>query len=291
MTELNPQERFDQLLSFLKDPKNQTYKRSKNFSGIWSLSFPNLSLEDSIWLEGREHSAATVQDVQQEAVEIMESGMFRQGSLKGNRRTPDIPVTQLEKFILQVAAAVRLAKWHKASSPDFRFADFDRRPQLYDELKTICEDLERAYSKWVNYVLKHELISPDKLGFGKQNLEIIEGINQLQHEGRFDEIDPYIRNHSIRERVGHKLIKLMADSLYEAYRKEDEMSFDLVEELIRIFLANIPKAPNSLIAYHISKFINERSKDSLKDFPSLWQDTVRKQVEKEREHAFIILAT
>ena len=110
MESLTPQERFNQLLSFLKDPENRGYKRVENLHGIWSLSFPDLSLEDVVWLEERKHSAAILQDIREEAIEIMESEMFSQGCLKGNQRIPDIIIDRLDCFILKTAAAYKIAK-------------------------------------------------------------------------------------------------------------------------------------------------------------------------------------
>jgi hypothetical protein len=265
MTELDPQERFYQLLSFLKDP--QAYQHTTVF------------LELPIWLEGRQQDAGEVNDFLQEAIEIMESGMFRNGCLKGNQKTPDIPIKRIENFILQIAAAVHLANLHRANSPEFQFNDFDRRPRLYDELKKTCDDLGEAYKKWVGIVLKSKLITPDRLGFGKKNLEFIEKINQLQHEGKIKEIDPYIKNHPIRERVGHKLNKLMAESLSEAYKRE-EMSFSLTDELILIFAKHFSEAKEeqqiSLIATHITNLLKKYS--GKKERELLWHDAIRKRL-------------
>jgi len=277
MAEINPQERFNQLLAFLKDPQAHPH--------------PTRTIGDSVRLEGRRHSAGMVNDFRQEAIEIMESGMFRQGCLKGNRRTPDIPVKKLEYFVLQVAAAVHLAKLHRDKSPEFQSHDFDRRPRMFDELNEACSDLRIAYNKWATLVVKYELITPDELGLSKKNLEIIQTFKRLQDEGKIEEIDPYIESHrnQIRERVVHKLFKLIDDSLFKASKRE-EMSFDFVNELIRIFIVNIPQAPDNLIATHITNFINERREHTLKGLPSLWRDTVRKDVEKLRKQAFIIPA-
>ena len=56
MAEINPQERFNQLLAFLKDPQAHPH--------------PTRTIGDSVRLEGRRHSAGMVNDFRQEAIEI-----------------------------------------------------------------------------------------------------------------------------------------------------------------------------------------------------------------------------
>jgi hypothetical protein len=139
MAELTPQERFNKLNAFLKDPQNQTYVREENFHGIWSLFFPNLSLEDVVWLNGRKQSAAMVQEIRQEAIEIMESGMLsEEGGLKGNQKIKDIPIDRLESFILQMAVAYRIGKTSD------HFLDFDNRPKAVEEVLEENRELEIA---------------------------------------------------------------------------------------------------------------------------------------------------
>ena len=108
MEGLTLQERFNQFLSFLKDPQGHPH--------------PKIKLEDFDVHLGhlretpRAHAVA-VHEFLQIAIDIMESGMIsRQGYLKGNRRTPDIPIHQLESFVLNAAVNVQLAKWVIAKS-------------------------------------------------------------------------------------------------------------------------------------------------------------------------------
>ena len=103
MEGLTLQERHIQLLSFLKDP--QAYPH------------PFITLEDFKLHLGENPKAEAVHEFRQIAVDFMESGVIRQGYLKGNRRTPDIPINRLEDFVLNVAVNVQLAKWVIAKSP------------------------------------------------------------------------------------------------------------------------------------------------------------------------------
>jgi hypothetical protein len=65
MEELTPEERFNQLLAFLKDPQAHPH--------------PTIDLGYSIGLEKRTHRTVMVHNCQEEAIETMESGIFRQG--------------------------------------------------------------------------------------------------------------------------------------------------------------------------------------------------------------------
>ena len=61
---------------------------------------------------------------------------------------------------------------------------------------------------------------------------------------------------------------------------EKAMIFDLVDELIFIFVSNIPGAPDNLIAAHISNFISKRRDHLAKDIIPPDQDAIRKRVGK-----------
>lgn len=57
------------------------------------------------------------------------------------------------------------------------------------------------------------------------------------------------------------------------------MIFDLVNELIFIFLKDIPETPNNLTASHIINFIRKRQDSTLKGVYLPGKDTIRKRVE------------
>jgi hypothetical protein len=237
MEELTPQERFNRLLSFLKDPQGNPH--------------PTLALDGSIFLGGRSCTTIMVNDCLQEAIEVMESGLFHQGCLKGNQKTDDFPIDQLEHFVLQLAAVVRIAKLHDAKSLDFFSYTFDGKRQLFNELQEACADMLRAFDKAARIMLEHRLIRPDRLGYSNRKREVSDKIDQLFKAGRSaDEIDQYLKNHKPPSGIWDDLCLLKADSLNEAHKKR-EMSFDLITELIPIFLQNIPQMSNRLIATRI----------------------------------------
>jgi hypothetical protein len=271
MEELSPQERFNQLLAFLKDPQAHPH--------------PIIGLDYSIRLVGRTHRTVMVHNCQREAIEIMETGIFWQGFLKGNRRTPIIPINRLEDFILQLAAAFHIAKLHCAKSPEFRFHTFDGKPRLFNELEAAWDDCLKAFAKVEKIILDHELISLSKLGYGKRRREYSDKINQLCKDYKSaEEIDQYLKNHkNPPPNIGDHLILLKAESLAEAHKREKQkLSFDLIKELILIFLKNVAGVSIYLIASHIFEFIRVRQGSSLKGVYLPDRDALRQEVKKQR---------
>ena len=128
MEESTPQERFNQLLSFLKDPRAHPH--------------PAITIKDFTWLLGITPKTEMWQEFRQGALDILESGMIRQGYLKGNKRTPDIPIPRIEKFVIKAAAVLQIAKCVIAKSP--RAYDlFDGHPIVTPD--EVIEDSDKCW--------------------------------------------------------------------------------------------------------------------------------------------------
>jgi hypothetical protein len=294
MKDLTPQERFNQLLSFLKNPDKHIFKRTGDIRllPIWSISFPTLSLEDAIFLPGRKHSAGLVHEFRKEAIEVMGSNMFRNGLLRGNQKTPAIAIDHSEEFVLPIAAVIHIAKNYIAKSLlEVRSHTFDGKPRVFDELRTAWDDLLRVFDQAAKITLDNGLIRrPDKLvGLIPRRRPIVEAqINRLVNEEKYEEIDSIIKK--IPGGIRGKLVKMRADILYKAHLKEtkemENTGFDVIDELMHIFLKYVAEAPDNLIASHIFEFISVRQDSSLRGIylPGS-PDALRKRIEKQRRLA------
>jgi hypothetical protein len=178
MAELTLQERFNQLLSFLKDPQGHPH--------------PKIKLEDFDLHLGHLRGASRAEAVHnflQIAIDIMESGMIsRQGYLKGNRRTPDIPIHRLESFVINAAVNVQLAKWVIAKSPgvyDFfqGYGVFDGHPLVTPH--EIIEVAERQMVQYLQIVYPLVRISGKRLRGGTPDLRVSDGRVQIGCKGTF----------------------------------------------------------------------------------------------------------
>jgi hypothetical protein len=143
LEELTPQERFNLLLSFLKDPQAHPH--------------PTITIEDSVWLPGRQSSSIMVDGIRQEAIEIMTSGMFDHGCLKGNLKIANIQIDRLEAFILSIAAACRIAK-----NPNY-LDDWDNRPLFFEEFKKDSNDLYIAFANYAEKMQRNKLNTLNEL--------------------------------------------------------------------------------------------------------------------------------
>jgi len=150
--------RFDQLLSFLKDPQAHPH--------------PAITLEDRIYVNRGTLIPLRVKVFSQEAIEIMESGMFHQGLLKGNRRTPDVAINNLEALIMEAAAAFYLSKKQLSDSLWPYYLDSDGQPQVIEHtLITAHNNMMKAFEEFREIVLNppppvirgKSLIRPDKM--------------------------------------------------------------------------------------------------------------------------------
>ena len=151
---MDQEKRFNQFLSFLKAPQAHPH--------------PTIAIEDSVWLPGRHFSTIMVDNIRQEAIEIMASGMFDHGCLKGNSKIKNIQINLLELFILSIATAYRIAK-----NPNY-LDDWDNRPLILEELKKDINDLHIAFA---NYA---EKMQRNKLNTLKE-LARVRGENRLSH--------------------------------------------------------------------------------------------------------------
>jgi hypothetical protein len=291
MEDLTNQKPFFQLLSFLKDPDKHTFTRTgdKRFSPIWSVEFPTLNLEDIIYLPGKErHNAGMVHEFRQEAIEIMNSDMFRNGLLKGNQKTPDIEIAHIEEFVLPMAAVIHLAKGYIAKSlPEVRSHTFDGKLSVYDELRTAWHELLIAFDKVASIVPEGRLIQR-LVGLNPRKRAAFEAqIKKLSNEGNWEEIDRILKKTAAG--IRGELFVLQAESLAKAHLKEiKEMAnsgFDVRDELIRIFL-KIPEAPDLLIAGRIFEYFSISNNSSLTAvYPVASPDALRQRVKKQRRLA------
>jgi hypothetical protein len=134
---MNPKERFDNLLSFLKDPHAKPHS--------------DITIDKTVWLPGRLVSSIMVDDIRQEAIEIMNSGMFKDGCLKGNLKVPDIQVKLLEKFIFAIAAA-----YHIAKNPTY-LDDWENRPVILEVHIKNTTDLRAAFGNYAEKARRNHL--------------------------------------------------------------------------------------------------------------------------------------
>jgi hypothetical protein len=239
---MEPQERFDQLLSFLKDPQAHPH--------------PTITLDYLVRLKSRMLRALRVAEFGQEALEVMESDIFRQGLLLGNRRTPDVPINNLESFILEAAAAFHLAKRQLSGSLWPYYLDSEGQPQVIDhDLIMAHDDMMEAFEKFGKIV--HDPPPP-----------VIKGNNLIRPDKM--------------ERIWRELNSLLSDTINKI---KEETSYDLVIELILIFLRHVHQANNNLIASHISKFIKARQDSSLRGviLPAMKTGALFSKVKKERK--------
>jgi hypothetical protein len=239
---LTPYERFNRLLSFLRDP--QAYPH------------PGITLDHLVRIKKGILRALRLAEFRQEALEVMEAGIFRQGLLQGNRRTPDIAMDNLEEFVLEVAAAFHLAKQQLSGSLFTYYVDSEGQPQVIDhDLIMAHDDMMEAFEKFGEIV--HDPPPP-----------VIKGNNLI----RPDKI----------ERIRRELNSLLSEAINKI---KEETSYDLVIELILIFLRHVPQANNNLIASHIYKFINARQDSSLRGviLPAMNTGALFSKVKTERK--------
>ena len=157
MEELTLQERFNQLLSFLKDPQAHPH--------------PTITLEDLPWLPEGAHRAEIVNEFRQGAIDILESGMIRQGYLIGNRRTPDIPMLRLENFVINAAAAVQIAKWVITKSPSAHHLFYGPPTVLPKDLIEAYRNMMRAFDRMSYKLLMCGQIRIDRIRTIRKLLE------------------------------------------------------------------------------------------------------------------------
>ena len=290
MEELTPQERFNQLKSFLKDPDKHTFTRTgdkRNFP-IASMAFPDLNLGDIVFLPGRKHSAGLVNEFRQEAIEIMDSAMFRNGRLRGNQKTDDIKIEHIEEFVLPMAAVIDVARGYIAKSlAVVRSHTFDGQLNVYDELKTAWADLMIAFDKVASLELEGRHIQR-LVGLNPQKRAAFNAqIKKLVEEGKDEEIDRILKESPAG--IRGELFVLRAKSLDKAHHKEikklEKPSFDPIAGLIHIFLSNVPQASDYLIRNHIYDFVSERQHSSLKGLNLPGRDALRQEVKKQRRLA------
>jgi hypothetical protein len=279
MEELSPNERFNQLLSFLSDPQGNPH--------------PTLAFDGSIFLPGRKCTTLMVNNLLKEAIEIMRSDMFHNGLLKGNQKTPDIEIRNIERFVLQIAAVIHITRKHLAKAfAEVRLNTCDGKISVYNELTTAWHDFWKAFNKVAKIMLGNGLILPDKLmGLDPSKREILNTqLMKLLDEGEYDEVDRIMEKE--RKKKGGimgELFLMRAQSLYKANSNEakiqNNLSFDPIVELIRLFLINVPQAPDPLIARHIFDFIIKIINSSLKGIylPDLESTALRKKVTKQRK--------
>ncbi len=237
MEELTLQERFNQLLSFLKDP--QAYPH------------PQITPEDFRLHLGENPKAGMWIEFRQGAIDIMESWITREGFLKGNRKTSDIPIIHLEDFILNAATNIQLAKWVIAKSP-------------------------RAYDIFQGYGLfdGHPLVTPGEIL--EEHYDMMRAFYRMSYKlGQCGQI----RIDRVRT-IGKLLIEMLPYDLNKLNKhRAKAMFFDLVTELVSVFLHYGPEAPDNLIASHIFNFISKRQDSTLKGICLPGQDAIRKRVQ------------
>jgi hypothetical protein len=98
-----------------------------------------------------------VDDIRQEAVEIMTSGMFDHGYLKGNLKIANVQINLLEPFIFSIAAAYRIAK-----TPNY-LDDWDNRPLFFEIFKKDSNDLYIAFANYAKKMQRNKLNTLNEL--------------------------------------------------------------------------------------------------------------------------------
>jgi hypothetical protein len=105
---LTPQECFDQLIGFLKDPHGHPHPFIALYDFVWigKIYTPEEVVDDFIapkeiapkgefeYLMHRGHTTERVIKYRHAAIEVMESGLFRNGLLKGNFKTADVLIKE-----------------------------------------------------------------------------------------------------------------------------------------------------------------------------------------------------
>jgi len=248
--------RFGQLLSFLKDPQAHPH--------------PAITLDHRLYVKRGTLRALKVKECSQEAIEIMESGMFHQGLLKGNRRTRNIAIENLEMFVLEAAAAIFLAKRQLSGSLWIYYLDSEGQPLVTEHLVITAffklkDALDHVKDILLNPPLqRNPLVRQDRFTTIEHQL----GISFLDVEPNLVSSDD--------------LNKIKGSLLSDAINKiREQTSFDLANELINVFIRHVPKAPNYLIGSHIFKFIRVRQDTSLKGVNIPSRDALRQEVKKQ----------
>jgi hypothetical protein len=180
--ESTPQERFNQLLSFLKDPQTHPH--------------PTITIKKFTWLLGMPPNTEIWQEFRQGAIDILESGMIQQGYLKGNKRTPDIFIPRLENFVLNAAGVFQIAKWVIAKSPEAHNHLFDFPPrQLRNDLFKEWRNFHNVFDRLTFRIYQYADIRFDRIRTITNSLIQLEVdcySNAREPEMNFDMVNEFI---------------------------------------------------------------------------------------------------
>jgi hypothetical protein len=225
MEKLTPKERFGQLLLFLKDPLAHLNPNITITDFVWrevirkpnpddELSWPQgLPLGGYVELYEREHTTWRVQAYRKEAIEIMESGMFREGHLRGTMKTQDILIENLEAFVLQLAAVFHNVKHHILRSP------FDNKgKRLRDFIREDFLEMIMAFHVWSGLITRSYLARRDKIKRIEKELNSIQKKvdEKTQDKISFNPINEFIFIFLIHTEAPANLI---ATHIYEFFDK------------------------------------------------------------------------